>query len=255
MEQDAAENCKVPEVVAAADVIEHARAPPLGDLAGVDESAKEVDKNRLEYGRVMFPHREAAAGVPNLEDGQETAGRKTGVESNSDPGHVLSVEARVPGEDNTADTENSCRDHVDPPANGLAVEGRVFGGDDGSSDEKRDAGVVDTGEHGDQVDIGDAVHGMPDDAAGQALASRKKEDGGDGHVGLRALREVDAGRVEVEGNGQDDDETEGVRPNVDQLVGECESGPDASQLVLGKPIALLDMGIDPPGNRELLVAD
>ena len=44
MEQDATEDSNVPQVMAAAKVVKHAGTPTLGDLAGVDACAEEVDQ-------------------------------------------------------------------------------------------------------------------------------------------------------------------------------------------------------------------
>lgn len=60
------------------------------------------------------------------------------------------------------------------------------------------------------------------------------------------MRKVDRGRVEVERNGQNDNQANGMRPDVHRLVGEVESRLDAVDLVFGKPIAPGDMGIDSP---------
>lgn len=45
VEENAAENGRVPEVVAATDIVEHARPPPLRNLAGVDNRTSKVNED------------------------------------------------------------------------------------------------------------------------------------------------------------------------------------------------------------------
>ena len=249
VEKDAAQHGHVPQVVAPTEVIEHAGAPPLWDFASVDKRATQVDQEGLRNGRVKFPDELGAAGEGDLEDGEEAGGAQADVEGDSCPSHILSIKPGVPREDDTPDAEGRSCAHIDPSAYRLAVKRSVLCRHDGGGDEERDARVVNAGEGGDQLHVGNGVHGVPDGAADQALASGKKEDGGDKDVGLGAEREIEARGIEVKGYGEDEQEAQGVRPYVHQLIRYAEGGPHATKLGFGEAIPAEDVRVDTPGHR------
>lgn len=96
---------------------------------------------------------------------------------------------------------------------------------------------------------------MPDGAADQALAGGKEEHSGDQDIGGRAQVEVDARGVKVKGHSQDQDEAEGVRPDVDELVGDSKSRPDTVRRGLAEAISLDYVRVHPPGDGQVVVAD
>jgi hypothetical protein len=71
MENNATKNRRMPEVVAAADVIEHAGAPPLRDLPGIDAGASKLNQQRLGDGRVEVVYKLGPVRDVQLQDGQE----------------------------------------------------------------------------------------------------------------------------------------------------------------------------------------
>lgn len=121
--------------MASAKVVEHAWAPPLGNLAGVDQGADDIHGNALRNGRVELPDEIGASGHGELHDWEETGRTEADEEGDARPGHLGSVEGRVPREDDAADTEDRCQDHVRPAAHRLAVKGCVLGGHDGGGDQ------------------------------------------------------------------------------------------------------------------------
>lgn len=255
MEQNASQHGDVPQIVASAKVVKHAWAPPFGDLAGVDQGADNVDGYAFSDGRVKLPDKVAAAGQGELHDGKKAGRAEPDEEGHARPGHFGAVEGWVPREDDAADAENGREDHVDPAAHGLAVKGGVLGGHDGGGNQQRDARVVDAGKSGDEMDVGDGVHGVPDGAADQALAGGEEEHGGDEDVGGRAQMEVDARGVKVKGHGEHQDKAQGVRPNIDELVGDGKGRPDAVRCGLAEAIPLANVRVHPPRDGQVVVAD
>lgn len=63
---------------------------------------------------------------------------------------------------------------------------------------------------------------MPHTGTDEALAGREKKSRGEENIRLRGMGEVHGGRIEVESNGEDDDQANGMGPDVDRLVGEIE---------------------------------
>lgn len=255
VEQDAAENRQMPQVVASANVVKHARAPTFGNLAGVHKGAEQVHKDTLGNRRVEFPDKVGPVGEVELQDWQESRCAKPAEEGDAGPCHLGSVKGWVPWEDDAADAEDCRRTHVQPAADGVAVEGRVLGRDDGRCNEQRDTCVVNARKDADCVHVGNGVHGMPDCRAYQRQTRREEEDGGNKDIRLGAELEVDVARVEVEGDGENNEETNGVGPNVDQLVRGAEGRPDALELGLGKTVPITDVRVDAPRHGEVVVGD
>lgn len=74
--------------------------------------------------------------------------------------YVLFVEVWVLGEDDIFDVEEGGGGYVKLLIERVVVECGVFGCYDGSGDEEWDIGVVNVGEDGDGVDIGDGIYGV-----------------------------------------------------------------------------------------------
>ncbi|KFY91809.1 hypothetical protein V498_05302 [Pseudogymnoascus sp. VKM F-4517 (FW-2822)] len=222
MEQDAPQHSKMPQVMAPTDVVKRTGIPLLGHLTGVDDCAAEVHRNTLRNRRVEVPRPFSTTRLDQLKNGHEARGREGDIERDAAPGHVLSVEGRVPGQDDTGNAEGGSGDEVDGAGDGLAVEGRVLRRHDRGGDQQRDAGVIDAGEALEQRAVRDTVHSVPEAGADEALAGGEEEDGCDDLIGCGGQGEVNGGGVEVEGDGEDDKESDGVRPDVDELVGDGE---------------------------------
>lgn len=222
VEQDPPQHSKVPQVMAPADVVKRTGIPLLGHLTRVDDRATEIHRNTLRNRRVEVPRPVSTTRLDQLDNGHEARGREGDIEGDAAPGHVLRVEGRVPGQDDAGDAESRGGDEVNGAGDGLAVEGRVLGRHDGGGDQQRDAGVIDAGEALEQRAVRDTVHGVPEAGADEALAGGEKEDGCDDLVGRGGEGEVHRGGVEVEGDGEDDQEPDGVRPDIDELVGDGE---------------------------------
>lgn len=253
VKDDAAQDSGVPQVVAAANVVEAAGEPALGDLAGVDDGAAKVDEQGLCDGGVKVVDKLGSVGKVELQDGHEARQGEADEEADAGPGHVGAVELGVPRQDDAGDAEHGGEAHVGPAADGVAVKRRVLGGHDGGGDEQRDAGVVDAGKHGHGLDVGDGAHGVPDGGAHQRQAGHHEEDGGHDHVRLGAEVEVGAAGVKVKGHGQHQDQAQGVRPDVDELVGHVEDGLDALDLGLAEAVASLDVGVVSPWRGQFVV--
>lgn len=246
VEDDAAQDSRVPQVVATADVVEAAGEPALRHLAGVDDGTAEVDKQGLCDGGVKVVDKLGPVGKVELQNGHEPRQGEADEEADAGPGHVGAVELGVPRQDDAGDAEHCGETHVRPPADGVAVKGRVLGRHDGGGDEQRDAGVVDAGKHGHGLDVGDGTHGVPDGGAHQRQAGHHEEDGSNDNVRLGAEVEVGAAGVKVKGHGQHQDQAQGVRPDVDELVGHVEDGLDALNLCLAEAVTSLDVGVISP---------
>lgn len=116
----------MPEVVTASDVIKRAWEPAFRDVACVDTSADDVDGETLGYRQVEVPCPGSASGQVELDDRRETRCAERDVKGYAGPGHVLSVECRVPGENNSTDAESKGERHVYPARDGFAVESGVL---------------------------------------------------------------------------------------------------------------------------------
>lgn len=161
----------------------------------------------------------------------------------------------MPGEYYAQDAQCEGHGDVDAAGHGFAVEGCVLGGHDAGCDEERYTGVVYAGEAFEERLVGDAVHGVPDRAADEALGRGEEEHEGDKYVGFRAGAEVRGRGVEVECDGQDEDEAEEVRPDVYCLVGEGEGRFEAGYLAVAEAVAAEDERVDLPRGRQVFVAD
>lgn len=144
---------------------------------------------------------------------------------------------------------------INPAADRFAVEDCVFSGHYGRGDQQGYSSIVDTGESFHQSLLRYTTHCVPHAGTNKALASREKESRGKEYVCLGRMGKVHGGRIEVESNGEDDDQSDGMGPNVDRLVGEIESRFNAINLVLGKPIASGDIWVDSPGMWKIFVRD
>ena len=191
-------------------IIKPARTPSLGDLARIHQRSNQIHRDTLHDRGIEFPRPGAPARDVKLEHGREARRAERDVEGDARPGHVGTVEGRVPGQEDAAEAEGGGGGEVDPAGEGLAVEGGVLCGHDGRGDEEGDAGVIDAGEALHEGLISDGVHGVPEGAADEAFAGGEEEDGGDGDVGGGAEGEGVREGVEVEGDGEDDEEAEEV---------------------------------------------
>jgi hypothetical protein len=255
VENNAAQDCYVPDIMAAADIVKPAGAEALGHFACVQACARHIDGQTLGDGCVKVLRPLDAARVRELAERQEARQGEGDVEQDACPGHVCAVEGGVPGEQDAADAQEGRDEHVCPSRDGLAVEGGVLGGHDASGNEQADACVVDAGEAFEQRLVRDGVHRVPDCAADEALARREEEDGGDEDVGFGAVAEVCAGWVEVEGKGEDHQEAEEVRPDVDEFVVDADDGAHARPLALREAVAFEDVGVYAPWLGEVVVVD
>lgn len=253
VEDDAAQDGGVPQVVATANVIKHAGEPALRDLAGIHDGTAEVDQNRLADGRVKVVDELGSVGKVKLQNRHEPRQGKADEESDAGPSHVGAVELGVPRQDHPSNAQESSEAHVHPSTDRVAVESCVFGGHDGGGNEQRDAGVVHASKHGDGVDIGNSAHGMPNGGAHQRQAGHHEEDGSNNNVRLGAKVEVGTAGVKVKGNGQHQDQAQGVRPDVDEFVGHVENRPDAFYLGLAETVASLDVWVVSPRRWQLVV--
>ena len=255
MKQYTAQDGKVPDIMAPAKVIEPAGHELLWHLERVNDGTDHINGHALHDRSIKVVGPRGAAGQVELHEGREARGAQGDVEGDAGPGHVGAVEEGVPGDDGSAQAEDGGGDDVDPAAQRLAVKGRVFGRDDGGGDEEGDARVVDAGETLEECLVGDAVHCVPHAAADEALARSGEEDCGEEDVGVGGEGEVVRGRVEVEGDDEDDDEADGVGPDVDRFVGEVESRGNAVELGLGEAVATEDVRIDSPRGGQVLVTN
>lgn len=253
VEDDATQDGGVPQVVASADVVKHAGEPALRDLASIYDGAAEIDQKRLGDGRVKVVDEFGSVGEVKLKNRHEPRQGKADEESDAGPSHVGAVELGVPRHDHPPNTQNSSEAHVHPSADRVAVESGVFGGHDGGGNEQRDAGVVHASKHGDGVDIGNGAHRVPNGGAYQRQAGHHEEDGGNNNVRLGAEVEIGTAGVKVKGDGQHQDQAQGMRPNVDEFVGHVENGPDAFYLGLAETVASLDVWIVSPRRWQLVV--
>ena len=246
MKQDTTENGQMPKVMTTTNVIESTGPPSFGDLSGVDACSQQVNEETLGDGGVEIITPCRPSSEVQLQGRNEATDGEGDVEADPCPTHVRSIEGRMPGDDDTGDAQDGGGDHVDGPTDRLTVEGRVLGRHDGRRDQERDAGVVDAGEPFQERLLGDPVHCVPDRATDETFAGGDEEEGGDDDVGLGAPREVDASRVEVKGQGQDDEQADQVGPDVDHLVVGSPDRTQAVELGFGEAVASYDMWIDPP---------
>lgn len=222
MKQDPAQHSKVPNIMAAARIVEPSAQPSLGNLSGIDDGADEVDGDALDDRGVKVPRPLTASGPAELEHGREACGREGDVEGHAGPVHVCAVEGWMPWQDNACDAKGGSHDHVYPSAYRLAIESCILRRHDAGRDQEAYPRVVYTCKTLHQILLRDTAHGMPHATADQALAGSEEKDGGEEYVGSGRLREIDRGGVEVEGDCEDNEEADGVRPDVDKLVVEIE---------------------------------
>lgn len=190
-----------------------------------------------------------------LQDRSETSGAECHVEGDPRPGHVGAVECGMPGENDPADAQGSCGGHVYPSTDGLAVECRIFRRHDAGGYEQGDAGVINARKTLHECLVSDTVHGVPHGAADEAFASCEEENGGDEDVGVGAEGEVDGGGVEVECDCYDDEEADGVRPDIYQFVGNTEHRTHTIDFGCGKTVAVLDVRVHFPRCGQVVVSD
>ena len=212
----------MPDVMTPAHVIEPPMKPPLWDLSGIDDGAHKVDSDALDYGSVKVPRPLAASGPAELKDWREARGRERDVKGYARPVHVCTVERRMPWQDNARNPKRSGHDDICPSAHRLAIKSCILGGHDACRNQQAYARVIHTRKPLHKSLLRYTAHGMPHTTANQALAGRKEKDGSEENVSARGLREVDGSRVEVEGDCENDEEADGVRPYVDELVVEVE---------------------------------
>lgn len=222
MEQNPAQDSQMPDIMTATHIVKGAGEPSLRDMGCVDDGAGHIDEEALGDRGVEVEAPLRAPGEVELDHGREAGGGEGDVEGHAGPGHVCAVEGGPPGEDGAEETEDGGKGHVDRAGDGFAVEGRPFGGEDAGSDEEGDPRVVYAGEAVEEGFVGDAVHGVPEGGADEAFAGGGEEDGRDEDVGFGAQGEGGGGGVEVECYGEDDDEADCVRPDIDGLVGGFE---------------------------------
>lgn len=222
MEENAREHGDMPDIMAGAAVVEETGEPALRNLGGVDAGAQAVDQDALHHGRVEVQTPAYAARVAQLGQRREPGQRHRAVEGHPCPRHVGVIEDRMPGEDDAADTKRQREQDVDPPGGGLAVESRVLRRHDGRGHQKRDSGVVNTGETLHQGLTRNAVHGVPDGTADQTFARCEEKDGGDHDIRFGTDAEIRVKRVKVESDGEHNEEPDQVRPDIEHFVGESK---------------------------------
>ena len=218
MKQDPTQHGKVPDVVACAGVVERAGPPLLRDLGGVDDGADQIHRDALADGGVKVVAPGGATGEVELDNRGEAGGGEEDVEGDAGPGQVLAVEGGVPGQDGAEEAHDGREGHIDGARDGLAVKCCPLGREDAGRHQEGDARVVDAGEPVEQHVVRDAVHRVPHRRTQQTLAGRGEEARRDEDVRLGADGENGARRVEVEGDGEDDDEADGVGPDIDGFV-------------------------------------
>jgi hypothetical protein len=255
VEHDPAQDSDMPDIMAAAHVVEPPGAKALGDFTRIQERARHVHDQALSNRRVEVLRPRDAARVRELAERQEARERERAVEQDAEPGHVCAVEGRVPRQEHAADAEGGGDEHVGPPADGLAVEGGVLGRHDAGGDEEADARVVDAGEALEQRLVADGVHGVPDGATDEALAGREEEDGGNEDVGFGAVAEVRRGWVEVERKREHHQEAEQVGPDVDELVVDADHGAHTRPFPLREAVSLEDVRVYTPRLGQVVVMD
>lgn len=255
VEQNPTQHRNMPQIVTSSKIIKHARAPSLGHFARIHKCAHNIHHHTLCNGRIKFPHKLTPPTQRQLHNGHKARRAQADKKSDTRPGHIGPIKRRIPRHHDAGDAQDRREDHVQPPTHGLAVKGRVLGRHDTRGDEEGDAGIIDAGKGGNEVDVGDGVHGVPDGAADEALAGGEEEDGGDEDVGFGGEVKVYGGGIEVERYGKDEEEAEGVGPDVDELVGEGKGAADAAGRGLAKAVAAEDMGVDAPWHGEIFIAN
>lgn len=189
-----------------------------------------------------------------LEEGEEGGESEDDVEGYAEPGEVVAVEGWVPREVDAAEGESGSEGHVGPAAARFAVKGSVFEGHDRGAYEERYSRVVDAGVALEERLVGDAVHGVHDARAEEALAGGEEEDCGDDDVCGGARLEVDVLREEVEGEAEHEHEADEVRPNVCRLIVNAADGADAGPVAVVEAVARQDVLVGLPRLREVLIA-
>ena len=218
MKQDSAQHSKVPDVVASARVVERAWPPLLRNLRRVNNSANQVHAYALADGRVEVIAPGRAPRQVQLDDWRE-AGRGQGdVEGHASPCHVLAVEGGMPGQDGAKDTHHGGEGHVDGAGYGLAVKGSPLCGKNARGNQERYSGVVHACKAVEDNVVCDAVHRMPYCGTEKTFAGGGEEARRDEYIGLGAEGEDGAGRVEVEGDGEDKYEANGMRPDIYRFI-------------------------------------
>lgn len=109
----------------------------------VNQGTHKIHRDRFSYRRIKRPCPAWTSSPAQLKDGGKASGGEGDVEEDPEPVHIGAIERRMPGQDNAPYTESGGGSNIDPATDRFAVESSVFSGHDGSSDEKRDAGVVD----------------------------------------------------------------------------------------------------------------
>ena len=189
-----------------------------------------------------------------MEYGGESCRSEGDVKSDAGPVHVGAVEGRVPGEDDTRNAKGGGHDDVGPATDGLTVEGCVLGRRDAGGDQEADPRVIDACKALHEGLFRDAAHSVPHAAADQAFGGGSEEDGCEEDVSAGGLREINGGRVEIEGDGEDDEEADSVGPDVDEFIVEVEGGADALNFGAGEAVAPGDMWVYAPWVRKVFVS-
>ena len=204
MKEDPSQHSQMPNIVAPAYEVKRSRPPLLGYPKCINHRSDDIHTYTLGDGRVEVERPLIAPRIVQLQHGREARRRERDIEQHAEPTHVCAIEALAPGENAACSAKDDGEGHVDGAAHGFAVEGGPFGREDGGGDEEGDAGVVDAGEAVEEAFVGDAVHGVPHDAAEEAFAGGGEEAGGDEDVpaggegvGLRC-------GIPVEGDGEDE---------------------------------------------------
>ena len=256
VKHDAEHDGDVPDVVAAADVVEGARQQLLGQAGGVDARAADVHGQALAERSVEEGGPGPAARDAELHHGREAGGAEREVKGHARPRAVVPVEARVPGQHDAADAEGRGGGEVGGAAGGLAVEGRVLGRHDAGRDQHADAGVVEAGEAGQQARVRDAAHGVPQRRAGEALGRGGEEQRREQHVGGPRAREGGRGREDDEGERGHDQQAQRVAPHVDALVGQAQEGAGHAVARRGREaVAAADERVALPRRGEVVEVD
>lgn len=255
VEEDAPHHGHVPDVMTAPDVVEPAVEPALGDLAGVDQRPRQVDEDGIEDGGVERPGPREPPDPNQLSSGRQSGHGESDIKGHAEPAYVGPIEDRMPSESHGADAQARRHRDIAEALDRIAVKGCILGRDDGGGDEQRDARVVDAGEMLHDTLFRDTAHRMPHTRADEAFARGKEEDGHEKDIPFARSCKVGRHGIEVKGKGQNHQDPDGMRPNVDRFVAQVKDRLDAVDFVLREAVASGDVRIDAPRIWKILVRD
>ena len=152
----------------------------------------------------------------------------------------------MPRHDNPHDSQTQSSRHVQPARSRFAVKGGVLGGHDARGDQERDTGIVDARETLHQRAVRDGVHSVPHAAANEALARCYKEKGYKKEIQWSGEGVVEGVGEIVEGEYENEQKAQKMRPDVNALVGKFEDWADALDARLAESVAFYNVRVYPP---------